>query len=143
VVGGVIVTGAVVAGARVVRTDAGKLLDAAALVVTGAGLFDAATALWVADGVGVTCASTKAADQTGLGGRGVGELDPPPTAEPMMSRISRPTDTPETDRILPRCVCGLPHANWRLDSSVEGIPHYGLSSQNCTLSPRRKSFDLL
>ena len=107
-VGGVIVTGAVVAGARVVRTDAGELLDAAALVVTGAGLFDAATALWVADGVGVTCASTKAADPTGLGGRGVGELDPPPAAEPMMSRISRisrptdtPDDTPETDTILP------------------------------------------
>jgi len=79
--------------------------------LTGAGLFDAATALWVADGVGVAGAGTEAANPTGLGGRGVGELDPPPAAEPMMSRISRisrisrptdtPDDTPETDTILP------------------------------------------
>lgn len=107
-VGGVIVTGAVVAGARVVRTGAGELLDATALAVTGAGLFDAATALWVADGVGVTCASTEAADPTGLGRRGVGELDPPPAAEPTMSRISRPTDTPQPIGSCPAASAACP-----------------------------------
>jgi hypothetical protein len=94
-----------------VWTGAGELLDAAALVVTGAGLFDA-TALWVGDGVVLTSATTGAIDATGLGVLGVGELDPPPAAAPIMSRISNPTETPETDRILPRCVCGLRHANW-------------------------------
>jgi hypothetical protein len=92
-----------------VWTGAGELLDAAALVATGVGLFDAA-ALWVGDDVGLTCATTEAIDATGLGWMGVGELDPPAT-EPMMTRISKPTETPETDRSLPRCVCGLFHAN--------------------------------
>jgi hypothetical protein len=69
-------------------------------------------ALWVGDGVLLTSATTGATDATGLGVLSVGDLDPPPATEPMMTRTSRPTDTPETDRILPRCVCGLPHANW-------------------------------
>jgi len=100
------------AGATVcVWTGAGELLDAAALVATGVGLFDAA-ALWVGDAVGLTSVTTGIADATGLGVLGVGEVDPPPAAAPMISRISRPTDTPETDRILPRCVCGLRHAHW-------------------------------
>jgi hypothetical protein len=93
-----------------VWTGAGELLDGAALVFTGAGLFDAA-ALWVADAVGLISATADAIDVTGLGGVDVGELDPPPETEPMMTRISRPTDTPETDRSLPRCVRGLFHAN--------------------------------
>jgi hypothetical protein len=94
-----------------VWTGAGELLDAAALVATGVGLFEAA-ALWVGDGVVLTSATTGATDATGLGVVGVGVLDPPPAAAPIMSRTSRPTDTPETDRILPRCVCGLRHATW-------------------------------
>jgi hypothetical protein len=93
-----------------VWTGAGELLDAAALAFTGAGLFDAA-ALWVADGLGLICATADAIDATGLGWMGVGVLDPPPAAAPMMTRTSRPIETPETDRSLPRCVCGLPHAN--------------------------------
>jgi hypothetical protein len=109
VVGGAVVGGAEVAAGAWVWTGAGELLDAAALVVTRAGLFEAA-ALWVAD-VELTCASTGTTDATGLGVMGVGELDPPPAAEPMMTRISKPIDTPETDRSLPCCVCGLPHAN--------------------------------
>ena len=87
-----------------------ELLDAAALDFTGAGLFDVA-ALCVTDEVGLACAITGPTDATGLGWMGVGVLDPPPATEPMMTRISKPIDTPETDRSLPRCVCGLPHAN--------------------------------
>jgi hypothetical protein len=91
-----------------VWTGAGELLDGAALVATG--LFDAA-AVWVGDELGLICATAEAIDATGLGWMGVGELDPPPATEPMMTRTSRPTETPETDRSLPRCVCGLFHAN--------------------------------
>lgn len=65
-------------------------------------------AVWVGDDVGLICAAT---DATELGVIGVGDLDPP-AAAPMISRTSKPTDTPETERTLPRCVVGLFHANW-------------------------------
>jgi hypothetical protein len=45
----------------------------------------------------------------GIVGAGVFGL---PVADPMMTRTSSPTDTPETDRIFPRRVDGLFHANW-------------------------------
>ena len=100
------------AGATVcVWTGAGELLDGAALVATGTGLLVVA-AVWVADAVGLTSVTTGIADATGLGVLDVGDLDPPPAAAPMISRTSKPTETPETDRILPRCVCGLRQAHW-------------------------------